>query len=263
VPLGQLRMKYILVIAGSDSFGGAGIQADIKTITGLGAHALTVVTAVTAQNSVGVSAVHRVPARFISKQFETVTDDLAPHAVKIGMLYSSAAVKEVARLLKKHDLPNIVLDPVLKASTEDYLLETEAISVLKKALLPLARVVTPNLYEAGILAGRKVENTKDMAEAAKVIKAMGPDVVITGGHLKERCVDVVYDGKAVHQFRDSKIETRHTHGSGCVFSTALATFLAQEKDVIEATNLARHFTRRAIMQGYGCGHGAGPVYPGA
>ena len=256
-------MRYLLVIAGSDSGGGAGVQADIKTIAGLGAHAVTVLTAVTAQNSLGVRAVHKVPVRFISKQLEAITDDLAPHAVKIGMLYSRAAVKEVARLIKKYAFPNIVLDPVLKASTGISLLESEAIGLLKDRLLPLAGVVTPNLYEAGILTGKKVGNTKEMAEAAKLIKSMGPDVVITGGHLKDRCVDILYDGKGIHKFSGSRIETRHTHGSGCVFSTALATFLAQGKDIIKATDLAHNFTRRAIMQGYGCGRGPGPVHPGA
>ncbi len=252
-------MKYILVIAGSDSFGGAGIQADIKTVTGLGAHALTALTAVTAQNSLGVTAIHEVPAHFIKKQLETVIDDIFPHAVKIGMLYSGAAVKEVVKFVKKYRPPHVVLDPVLSASTGKVLLKSEAMSLLKEILMPLASVVTPNLYEAEILTGKKVTEVKEMAEAARMIKDIGPDVVVTGGHLKEKCVDLLYYGKDNYQFSGPKISAKHTHGSGCVFSTALATFLAKEKDIIEATKLAHDFTRHAIINGYPCGMGPGPV----
>ncbi len=255
-------MIYILDIAGSDSSGGAGIQADIKTVASLQTHCLIAVTAVTAQNSLGVNSVHKVPARHISRQIETILDDLIPDAVKIGMLYSAAAVKQVAGLLRKHRLPHVVMDPVFRASTGMRLLEPGAGSVLKEELLPLAHVVTPNLDEAQILAGRKVRDIKEMVEAAKVIKAIGPDVVITGGHMEGECVDILYDGKNIHQFRGSRIDTRNTHGSGCVFSTALAVFLAKGKSLVKATNLAHDYTRRAIMDGYACGRGAGPVNSG-
>lgn len=255
-------MIYILVIAGSDSCGGAGIQADVKTSARLGAHALTAVTAITAQNSLGITAIHKVPVRFISKQVEAVVDDLKPDAVKIGMLYTAASVREVARLLKKHTLQHVVVDPVFRASTGMKLLETEAISVMKDVLFPLASVVTPNLDEAGSLAGTKVKGMKEMAKAAKVIKQLGPDVVITGGHFKDRCVDLLFDGKDIHQFWGSKIDTEHTHGSGCVFSTALAVFLADGKSLVKATKMAHNFTRRAIINGYECGRGAGPVQVG-
>ncbi len=257
-----MRMKYVLTIAGSDSCGGAGIQADIKTITSLGAHALSVITAVTAQNSFGISAIHKIPTRFISKQIEAVIEDIFPHAVKIGMLLTGPAVREVARIIKKHKISHLVVDPVLRASTGKRLLEPDAISVLKEVLLPLARVVTPNLDEAGILTEKKVRNMKEMEEASKVIKGLGPDVVVTGGHLKEDCVDLLYDGNDFHHFYGSRIGTEHTHGSGCVFSTALATFLAMEDDVTKATKLAHDFTRRAIKRGYPCGRGRGVVDPG-
>ena len=255
-------MKYILTIAGSDSCGGAGIQADIKTITSLGAHALTAITALTAQNSLGVTAVHKVPARFISKQLEAVMSDLIPDAVKIGVLYSKEAVMEVARLIKKHGLKNVVLDPVLNASTGRHLLEPEAISPLKEVLIPITSVVTPNLYEAAIIADVNVRGPSEMAKAARVIRKMGPDVAITGGHLKGECMDLLYDGNDFHQFCSSRINTEHTHGSGCVFSTALATYLAQDKDVVKATKLAHDFTRCAIMNAYACGRGSGPIQPG-
>lgn len=255
-------MKSILTIAGSDSCGGAGIQADTKTITSLKGHALTVLTTLTAQNTLGITAIHKVPARFISAQIETLIDDVIPDAVKIGMLYSAQAIKEVARSVKRYKLPNVVVDPILKASTGARFLEPEGVLLLKTSLFPFANVVTPNLYEAGILAGNKVKDLHSMTEAAKLIKALGPDVVITGGHLKGRCVDLLHDGKDFYHFTGSKIDTVHTHGSGCVFSTALATFLAQENGVIDATRLAHDFTRRAIMSGYAYGQGRGPVQPG-
>ena len=255
-------MKFVLSIAGSDSCGGAGIQADIKTITSLEAHALTVLTAVTAQSSLGVTAIHRLPAPFVSLQLESVIREVTPHALKIGMVYGRATVKEVARFLKKHRLSHVVLDPLIRASTGKELLLPRALTSLKKELLPLATVVTPNTYEAGILAEMKVENLQDMTKAAEILKEKGPDVVITGGHLQGDCVDLLYNGKDFHEFRGSRIDTEHTHGSGCVFSTALATFLAGEKDTVKATKMAHDFARRAIIGGYPCGQGPGPVRAG-
>lgn len=254
-------MKYVLAIAGSDSCGGAGIQADIKTITSLGAHALTAITAITAQNSLGIASIRKIPVSLIAKQIETIVDDISPHAVKVGMLLTEGAVREVARMIKKYKLSPLVIDPVIKASTGKRLLDPDAIFVLKEMLLPLAKVVTPNLEEAGILTGRKVRNLKEMEEASKAIKDLGPHVVITGGHLEESCVDLLYDGKDIQHFQGSRIETEHTHGSGCVFSSALATFLAMEDDVAKATRLAHDFTRRAIKGGYPCGRGAGVLRP--
>jgi hydroxymethylpyrimidine/phosphomethylpyrimidine kinase len=255
-------LKYILAIAGSDSCGGAGIQADIKTITSLGAHVLTAITAVTAQNSQGIAAVQKIPANFISKQLETILEDIRPDAAKIGMLLTGAAVREVTRVIKKYGIPRLVVDPVLRASTGRKLLGAEAIPLLKETLIPLASVVTPNLDEAEILTGRRVRNLKEMEEASKAIKGLGPDVVVTGGHLKGECVDLLYDGRDIHHFSGSRISAKHTHGSGCVFSSALATFLASEDDVKRATELAHDFTRRAIERGYPCGKGAGAVRPG-
>jgi hydroxymethylpyrimidine/phosphomethylpyrimidine kinase len=252
-------MNKILAIAASDSLGGAGIQADIKVITSLNAHALNVITAVTAQNSIGVNAVHKVPARFIFEQFRAIMDDLAPDAVKIGMLYTKTAVREVAKFIKRYRPPNIVMDPVLKASTGQSLLEPDAISIIGKILIPLVDVVTPNLYEAGILVNKDIRDLDDMHLAAERIKSFGPDVVITGGHLSGRCTDLLYDGKDYYHFSDPEIGTKHTHGSGCVFSTSLATSLADEKDIVKATRFAHDFTRRAVTGGYKCGRGSGPV----
>ncbi|MCP4667912.1 MAG: bifunctional hydroxymethylpyrimidine kinase/phosphomethylpyrimidine kinase, partial [Deltaproteobacteria bacterium] len=201
-------MKFILAIGGSDSCGGAGIQADIKTITSLETHALTVLTAVTAQSSRGVRAVHKVPASFVSLQLESVMHDVVPHALKIGMVYTRAIVKEIARFLKERRPAPVVLDPLIRATTGRELLLPRALTPLKKELLPLATIVTPNMYEAGILADMKVDNLRQMKQAAEVLQAKGPDVVITGGHLQGDCVDLLYDGKDFYEFRGSRIDTK-------------------------------------------------------
>jgi hydroxymethylpyrimidine/phosphomethylpyrimidine kinase len=256
-------MKCVLVIAGSDSCGGAGIQADVKTITRLGAHALTVVTALTAQNSVGIAGIHRVPARFVSRQIEAVLSDIRPDAVKIGMVYSRSSIREVARALRRHRLFNVVLDPVMAASTGASMLMEDAIALYRRGLIPLARVVTPNLREAEALSGIDVKGPEDMIAAAKAIHGMGPAVVVTGGHLEGAAQDLFWDGADARWFSDPRIETSHTHGSGCVFSSALAVFLAEGLGAARAAKMAHDFTRCAIVNAYACGRGAGPVAPGA
>ena len=256
-----MGMKYVLTIAGSDSGGGAGIQADIKTITALGAHALTVITALTAQNSTGIAATQRISAKFISEQLRSVVTDNRPHAVKVGMLATATAVKAVAALVESFQLAPLVIDPVLRASTGGSLLAAEAVSVLRDELFPLAEVVTPNLSEASALCGRPVETVDDMEWATKAIKAMGPNVVIKGGHLAGDCVDILYDGSGLHRFGAERIRTDNTHGTGCVFSSALATYLALDHDLAEATRRANLFTRRSIARGYPCGSGAGVTNP--
>jgi hydroxymethylpyrimidine/phosphomethylpyrimidine kinase len=250
-------MRYVLTIAGADSCGGAGVQADIKTITRLKAHALTAITAVTAQNSIGVTAIHRVPVAFISRQIHTILDDVSPHAIKIGMLMTQAAIKEVAKTLKQYRVSHVVIDPLTRASTGRSLLEPDALPALKKDLFPLAEIVTPNLDEAEVLTGKRVRTLEDMDKAAREIHNWGPCVVITGGHLPQKCTDLLYDGHKIHMFSSSKIRTEHTHGSGCVFSTSLATFLAMGYNVIEATKRAHEYTRNAIKKSYPCGKGAG------
>lgn len=254
-------MKSVLTIAGSDSFGGAGIQADIRTITSLGAHAITAVAALTAQNSFGIAGVHRVPAAFLGKQIESVLADVTPDAVKIGMLFSAANIRTIAGILKRRPLGNVVLDPVLRASTGAPLIEPEGLPLLKRELLPLVSVVTPNLAEASILSDMRVQTLADMEAAARAIKGMGPVVVVTGGHLQGACIDLLHDGRETHRFRSDRVPTPHTHGSGCVFSTALATFLASTNDIRSAVQQAHEFTHGAIRRGYACGRGAGPVSP--
>jgi hydroxymethylpyrimidine kinase/phosphomethylpyrimidine kinase len=254
-------MKYILAIAGSDCSGGAGIQADIRTITSLGAHALTAITALTAQNSIGITGIHGIPAVFLERQIESILQDVSPHAVKIGMLYSRANIRKVAGLIKKHRLSNLVLDPVLRATTGRSLIESDAVSLLKKALVPLVTVVTPNLEEAALLSGRRVEGVPEMEEAARLIHKMGTNVIVTGGHLRSECVDVLFEGNEMVHFRSERIEAEHIHGSGCVFSTALAAYLAITGDLRSAAGKAHEFAHVAIERGYPCGRGAGPVNP--
>jgi hydroxymethylpyrimidine kinase/phosphomethylpyrimidine kinase len=259
--LWPFAMKYILIIAGSDSSGGAGIQADIKTITSLGAHALSAITALTSQNSLGVEAIRPISAQCISSQVETVVRDVFPHAVKVGMLYTGAAIRGVARIIRKYRLPRVVLDPVLRSSTGKALLEPPAVNRITEDLFPLTSVVTPNLDEAEILTGRRVRTLAQMRQACKVIKAMGPDVVITGGHLKGDCVDLLYTREGFYPYHGERVETTHTHGTGCVFSSALATFLAMDYNLEKAVGEAHRFTKQAIKAGYPCGRGSGVVRP--
>lgn len=256
-------MKYILTIAGSDSCGGAGIQADIKTITALHSHALTAITAVTAQNSMGISEVYEMPGEFIARQINTVAEDIIPDSVKIGMLSSSGIIEAVAGSIIKNGLKKIVIDPVMKASTGRDLMDASALNLLRDVILPLSDVITPNLHEAEVLTGARVRNPSEMEAAARELKKMGPDVIITGGHLDGDCIDLLYDGNRAYLFQDERIKTENTHGTGCVFSSSLACFLAQGKGIIEAAGLAHDFTRRAIAQGYPCGRGPGPVSPAA
>lgn len=255
-------MIKVLTIAGSDSGGGAGIQADIKTIFALGAYPLTVISALTAQNSLGVDSILKVPPDFIGAQLNSVISDMSPHATKTGMLLNLGIVKTVVGIVEKNRLPSLVVDPVILSSTGKVLLESDAISAMRKQLLPLAIVVTPNLHEAEVLSGRKVSNTEEMVAAAQRIKQFGPaNVIITGGHLENECVDIVYDGKKVYRFGGPRIESEHIHGSGCVFSAALATLLAMGNSVIKGAEMANNFTRRAISKGFKVGKGPGSVQP--
>jgi hydroxymethylpyrimidine/phosphomethylpyrimidine kinase len=255
-------MIKVLTIAGSDSGGGAGIQADIKTIFTLGAYALTVITSLTAQNSLGVDGILKVPPDFVVAQMDSVISDMSPHAIKTGMLFNGGILKVVARTVERYGVSLLVVDPVILSSTGKVLLESDAIAIMREKLLPLATVVTPNLHEAGVLSGKKVSNIQEMVAAAKRIKEFGPaNVIITGGHLKKECVDILYNGKEVYRFGGPRMESEHTHGSGCVFSAALATFLAMGNSVRKGAEMANNFTRKAVSKGFRVGKGPGPVQP--
>ena len=253
-------MKRVLAVGGSDSGGGAGIQADIKTLHALGVHASTVVTAVTAQSSTAVQEVHVVPADVIAAQLQAVLLDIGADIVKTGMLATAEVVRLVASAV---DGIPLVVDPVGAASTGRSLLDPEGLRALRDRLLPLATVVTPNLAEVEALTGRVVTAERDLLDAAKAVRALGPRwVLITGGHLPGAPVDLLYDGSSAYALRGTRIESRHTHGSGCTLASALAGYLALGYDVPEAAKRAKQLTAGAIEHGYPLGAGPGPVRPG-
>ena len=255
-------MKRILTVAGSDSGGGAGIQADLKVITVLGSYGMSVITALTAQNTIGVQGVFAVPTEFIEQQMDSVLSDIGADAAKTGMLASSGIVEIVAAGIKRYKVRPLVIDPVMVAKSGDSLLSEDTRQTLKTVLLPLATVVTPNLPEAEVLCGHPVKNMDDMRAAAKRIIDMGPDnVVIKGGHLEGRAVDLLYDGVSFETFDAPRLDQHNTHGTGCTFSAALATFLADGDGITEAVGKAKEFITRAIAQGLDIGSGHGPTNP--
>ena len=254
--------KRILTIAGSDSGGGAGIQADLKTITLLGGFGMSVLTALTAQNTVAVTSIHDVPLDFIAAQIEAVFSDIGVDAVKTGMLSNTEVVMLVASKMSEYKPPIVVVDPVMVAKSGDPLLTADARKALAEFLLPEATLVTPNLPEASALVGWQVTKEKEMRRAAEEIRALGPTyVLLKGGHLQGEAVDLLFDGQEFHEFRSPKIETRNVHGTGCTYASAIATYLAQELDVIEAVKAAKRFITEAIRHGLSLGQGHGPTNP--
>ena len=251
----------VLIVAGSDSGGGAGIQADIKTVTALGGFAMTAVTALTAQNTLGVHGVIGIEPGFIRQQIEVVIGDLGVDAIKTGMLHSTPVIKAVASAIRDlaPETP-LVVDPVMVAKGGAPLLEEEAVATLRDALLPLATVVTPNLPEAGVLLGRDVSDRDKMEEAANALRGLGPAaVLLKGGHLPgSEIVDFLAAGGAPPvRWKAAKIDTRHTHGTGCTLASAVAAGLAQGLALEPAVSRARNYVRGAIQAapGYGAGHG--------
>ena len=256
------RMKRILTIAGSDSGGGAGIQADLKAITLLGGYGMSVLTALTAQNTVGVQAIHEIPALFVAKQLDSVLADIGADAIKTGMLANGQIIEVVAKKIKQYGIRKVVVDPVMVAKSGDLLLREEAREALIKKLLPLATVVTPNLPEASALSGFKVVSLDQMKKAAHRIYQMGPKhVVVKGGHLEGLAIDLLFDGKRYYEIRGPRIETKNTHGTGCTFASAIATLLALEEPVPEAVRKAKTFITLAIQSGLQLGKGYGPTNP--
>ncbi len=253
-------MPRALTIAGSDSGGGAGIQADLKTFAALGVYGMSAITALTAQNTVGVLGVLDVPPDFVALQIEAVAEDIGVDAVKTGMLSSPEIVEAVARAVRKHGFERLVVDPVMKAKSGDSLLSDQARDALVRHLLPLALVATPNLHEARALAGFPVETSRDMERAARAIHALGPKfVVVKGGHLAQAPRDLLFDGTSFTEFPGVRIETPHTHGTGCTFASAIAAGLARGMDVPASVALAKKFVTQAIQNGLALGHGHGPT----
>ena len=251
----------VLIIAGSDSSGGAGIQADIKTITALGSYAMTAVTAVTAQDTKCVKKITPISTKNVQKQITMVLDDIGSDAVKIGMLHNSSIVKCVYSILKKYKLKNIVLDPVMVAKGGAKLINNSSIVYLKKLLLPLSNIITPNIPEAEILTGYSISNKEDMIKAAKKILNMGSkNVLLKGGHLKNKMIfDILASKKGIRIFSKKKIKTKNTHGTGCTLSSALATCLSQKKNVLKSCKISLKYVDQAIVSAPGHGKGFGPL----
>jgi hydroxymethylpyrimidine kinase/phosphomethylpyrimidine kinase len=255
-------MKRVLTIAGSDSGGGAGIQADLKAITLLGGFGMSVLTALTAQNTVAVTSIHEVPLDFIAAQIDAVFSDIGVDAVKTGMLSNTEVVKLVASKMSEYKPAIVVVDPVMVAKSGDPLLAADARKTLAEFLLPEATVVTPNLPEASALVGWEVAKEKEMRFAAEEIHRLGPKyVLVKGGHLQGEAVDLLFDGQEFHEFRSPRVETKNVHGTGCTYASAIATYLAQELDVVEAVEAAKRFITEAIRHGLSLGQGHGPTNP--
>jgi hydroxymethylpyrimidine/phosphomethylpyrimidine kinase len=253
-------MSIALTIAGSDSGGGAGIQADLKTFSALGVYGASVVTAITAQNTVGVTAVHEVPVDVVSAQMDAVLSDFDVGAAKTGMLFSADIIEAVSRKIREWDVRKLVVDSVMVAKSGDRLLREDAIDSLRRCLLPLALVVTPNIPEAEVLAGMPIPDEAAREEAARRIGEMGPQwVVIKGGHLEGDPIDLVWDGAEMQRLSAERIESTSTHGTGCTFSAAIAAYLTSSTDVRRAIREAKDYLTDAIRHAEGLGHGHGPL----
>lgn len=252
-------MKIALTIAGSDPTGGAGLQADLKVFRSFEVHGLSVVSAITAQNTEGVDFVFPVEKDFFEKQLHTLLSDIRPDAIKIGMLYSSWAVELIAEILKEYSLSNLVIDPVTVSSSGKSLLANGTLDALREKLFAYSKLITPNIYEASVLTGIAIEDKKNMEEAAKILKDMGPEVVvITGGHLEEIALDLYYDGE-FHDVEGEKMKGEY-HGTGCAFSAAITASLALGHTPLESVRRAKEFINKAIKKAYHPGKGMGLLY---
>ena len=255
-----MAIPRALTIAGSDSGGGAGIQADLKTFSAYRVFGMSVITAVTAQNSVGVQAVESLPPAFVSRQIESVLEDFGADAAKCGMLANAAIIEAVTAAFGARRVEKLVVDPVMVAKSGAALLEPEAVKALIGRLLPLALVVTPNLPEAEALAGMPVSNRAEMEEAARRIHARGPrHVLVKGGHLKGEALDLLFNGRDFTAFHGARVESDNTHGTGCTLSAAITASLAQGRPLGEAVRDAKAYVTRAIREGFALGRGVGQL----
>lgn len=261
------RCARVLSIAGSDSGGGAGVQADLKTTAALGCYGMTAITAITAQNTQGVRAIHALPAGLLAQQIDAVVEDIGVDAVKIGMLHDAEVVRVVAAAIRRHRFPFVVLDPVMVATSGDRLIAADTVAVLVAELFPLATLVTPNLDEAAWLLQRGIEDASQLEAAARQLVALGaPAVLLKGGHLPgSQVVDLLLQGGAAPQhWQSPRIASRNTHGTGCTLSTAIACHLARGRPLADAVQVAREFVRQAMAAGADLriGHGHGPLNHG-
>ncbi len=258
--------KKVLTIAGSDSGGGAGIQADLKTFSACGCFGMSAITAITAQNTCGVTDIHPVPTSTIDAQIRAVLDDIGVEAIKIGMLHSKEVVLTLVAVLEDYGCENVVFDPVMVATSGDPLIENEAIEVIKEALLPNVRVITPNIPEAEILLGKKIRGNTEVAEAARQLSVdYSLSVLVKAGHLEgKELTDVLWDdqGQTMFQYTNKRITTQNTHGTGCTLSSAIVAYLAQGLSLDDAVLQAEKYLHTAIEAGskYKIGKGHGPVH---
>jgi len=255
------ELRTALTIAGSDSSGGAGIQADLKTFAALGVYGTSAITAVTAQNTLGVLEMFSLSADFVTAQIEAVAGDIPIHATKTGMLATAAIVEAVAAAIEELELPLVVVDPVMVSKSGARLLDDDGIEMLRAELLPRSAVVTPNIPEAEVLSGRRIESLEDARAAAHAIHQAGAAaVVITGGHGKgERIVDLLYDGEMFTELEIARVDTPHTHGTGCTFASALAANLACGGALVDSVARAQDYVVGAIRHGLPIGRGHGPL----
>jgi hydroxymethylpyrimidine/phosphomethylpyrimidine kinase len=253
-----------LTIAGSDSGGGAGIQADLKTFFALGCHGMSALTALTAQNTVGVTGIHTVPPDFVVAQIEAVAGDIGVDAAKTGMLATAPIIEAVADAVAAHHLDPLVVDPVFVSKGGDSLLANDAVDALKERILPLATVITPNLHEAGGLLGGPVGTLEEMKHAARSLHALGPGaVLVKGGHLPgDRATDILYDGREMIEISGPRFDSEDTHGTGCTLASAIAARLAHGDALEDAVRAAKDFVSGAIGRGLRVGRGHGPVNQG-
>jgi hydroxymethylpyrimidine/phosphomethylpyrimidine kinase len=258
-----MKPVRILSVAGSDPGGGAGIQADLKTITVLGGFGMTVVTAITVQNTLGVQEISALPPDLVARQFDALAGDIGIDAVKTGMLPNREILEVIAEKIREYGLEKVVVDPVFAAKRGERLMSDDTIPFMMEKLLPLAQVVTPNIPEAELLSGIIIASPADMKKAALIIHNSGAkNVVIKGGHLQgspAEALDILYDGSVFHEFRAFRIDTKDSHGTGCAYSAAIATFLAEGRSVPDAVRGAKDYITAAILNSYRLGKGQGPI----
>jgi hydroxymethylpyrimidine/phosphomethylpyrimidine kinase len=253
-------MKRLLTIAGSDSGGGAGIQADLKTFHAFGCYGMSVLTAITAQNTLGVHAVQDLPPDFVALELEAVVTDIGVDAAKTGMLSNAEIIHALSKKIRELSIPHLVVDPVMRAKGGDPLLRDDAQHALIAEIVPLAEVITPNLPEAEVLAGISVKTKADMREAAKIIHRKGAkNVLVKGGHREQDAVDILFDGQDFTEYFAEKIPTKNTHGTGCTYSAAIAANLALGKSVHDAIDISKKYITQAIKESLNIGHGIGPL----
>lgn len=258
--------KRVMTIAGSDPSGGAGLQADIKTISACGCFATSAVVAVVDENTVGVTGVHPIPAAFVAGQIHSILDDIGTDSIKIGMLHSSELIHIVRDTLDEYpDIKDIVLDPVMVATSGDALLQSDATATLRDVLIPRSRVITPNIPEAEILLGRRIAEDDELPDAARELASLGASVFLKAGHLTgDTLTDIFYNAETneIITMSSPRILTKNTHGTGCTLSSAMASFLAKGHSLNDAARLAKQYISTAIIAGadYSIGHGNGPVH---